>query len=359
MKIKILQLQNYRNYKEETFNFDPEVTLIIGPNGSGKTNVIEAVNMVATGKPFRTGYDREIIRHEEQIATIRAKVTGRGTQTKKAEEHKTHRIGIALQKSEKYANTSGKKVKIDGKSKRISALSEYFNTVLFSPLDMDLLTGSPSGRRIFLDNILSQSSKEYREALSDFTKARRQRNKVLELIRETGGGQVQIKYWNERFLSLGQKIHEERKALIGYLNEELGTKLTKADKELRAQTRYEDSPLTKARLEEYYPKEVAAGTSLIGPHREDFALMDGGLDLANYSSRGQQRTLILVLKLCELEFLESKLGHKPVLLLDDIFSELDEEHRKTLKNLVHSQQTILTATDIPKGFETSPRIILP
>ncbi|MBD3365796.1 DNA replication and repair protein RecF [candidate division WWE3 bacterium] len=375
MYLKHLQLTNYRNHEDKKLVFDAAGKLIVGPNGSGKTNIIEAINFLATGKPFRAGYDREVIMHGKSLAAIKAQViegisqeekearaipedqeTPAGHQeTPQKNENKPITIGIGIQKSDKYENASSKKVKINGKSTKIGSLAEKVNTVLFSPLDMNLLTNSPSTRRNFFDDVLEQASKEYKKARRDFRKARRQKNKILEIIRETGKGHSQLDYWNKKVLEMGQVIQENRKKLAEYFNDQMDSHLETLDPSLECTFVYDANLINQERLEIYAEKELAAGTSLIGPHRDDFYLEQEKIsNLADYASRGQQRTLILTLKLCVLEFLEGVVGKKPILLLDDIFSELDETHRGVLENLVRSQQTILTATEVPKGFESFP-----
>lgn len=351
MKLKTLELKDYRNHKEKIIHFKPKGLLILGENGSGKTNIIEAIQLLTTGKPFKAGYDREAVAHNKKYTAIKGTIQKRG-------QEKDIRIGILIKKSSKYENASSKKVKINGQSKRIGSLAETVNSVLFSPLDMDLLTGSPSNRRSYLNDILEQSDKEYKKAIRDYKKARRQKNKILEIFQETGKGTSQLEYWNEKLLDLGTKIQAARRKLIDYLNENINQKLNQIDLNLQVKVYYDINPISEERLEKYYSKEIAATTSLIGPHRDDFKLMQEELDLSRYASRGQQRTLILCLKLCELEYLETSTGEKPILLLDDIFSELDEAHRKVLQELIGKQQTIITATERPQGFSSFPELIL-
>jgi DNA replication and repair protein RecF len=174
-------------------------------------------------------------------------------------------------------------------------------------------------------------------------------------MQETGKGESQLEYWNEKVLSLGEGIQNKRENLIDFFNENLNSKLEQSKSNLRAKAVYDVNRMSKERLEDYRLKEIGAGTSLIGPHRDDFRLAENGFDLSSYASRGQQRTLILALKLCELEYLEKVTERKPILLLDDIFSELDERHRSTVKCLVSGHQTILTSTEITKDFEDFPK----
>jgi len=349
MILKQLELKNYRNHLDRAFSFDKKVTLIIGPNGAGKTNILEAIYLLSTGKPFRAMYDRDVITHSKDSATIKGVIK---------KENKEIRVGILIEKNQKYKNASIKRIKINGKSVRISTVSQFSNSVLFSPLNMDLLTASPSTRRRFLDDVLTQTEEGYKKALRDYTKARRQKNRILEIVRETGKGESQLDYWNQKMLQVGSEIQGKREHLIKFFSGDLNDKIKTMDLSLTVNIEYNISSLNKKRLEEYHEREIAAGTSLIGPHRDDFSITQEGRNVGNYASRGQQRTLILCLKICELEYIEKTVKERPILLLDDIFSELDKDHRATLKKIVGRQQTILTATETPVGFEDSPKINL-
>ena len=349
MILKQLELINYINYLDKSLSFDENVTLIVGPNGAGKTNILEAIYLLSTGKPFRATYDRDVITHSKDSATIKGVIK---------RESKEIRVGIQIEKNPKYKNTSTKRIKINGKSVRVSTVSQFSNSVLFSPLNMDLLTASPSTRRHFLDDVLNQTDENYKAALRDYTKARRQKNRILEIVRETGKGGSQLDYWNQKMLQVGGEIQGKREHLIKFFRGNLNDKIKIMDLSLTVDIEYNISSLNKKRLEEYYRREIAAGTSLIGPHRDDFSITQKGKNVGNYASRGQQRTIILCLKICELEYIEKTVGERPLLLLDDIFSELDEDHRSTLRKIVGRQQTILTATEVPKGFENNPVINL-
>jgi len=352
MVLKQLKLKNYRNHLERTFSFDEKVTLIVGPNGSGKTNILEAIHLLSAGKPFRAIYDRDVITHSKDSTTIK------GILKKENKESKEIRVGILIEKNQKYKNASTKRIKINGKGVRVGIVAQFSNSVLFSPLNMALLTSPPSVRRHFLDDVLNQTEESYKKALRDYTKARRQKNRVLEIVRETGKGEMQLDYWNEKMFQLGSEIQEKRKHLIEYFGQNLNDKVETMNSNLIVDVEYSISPISKERLEVYKKKEVAAGTSLIGPHRDDFLLTYNNMNVGNYASRGEQRTLILGLKICEFNYIEKTVGESPILLLDDIFSELDEDHRAALSSIVQRQQTILTSTEIPKGFEDSPRINL-
>ncbi|HDQ15639.1 MAG TPA: DNA replication/repair protein RecF, partial [Bacteroidetes bacterium] len=356
MHIKTLELTNYRNHKNLALDFSKDITLITGENGSGKTNIIEAINLLSTGKGFKSSFDKETICYEEKSATIKGVVIKEAENSEETEV----RIGVMIEKTEDITNKSIKTVKINGKPARIGALSDNFNTVLFSPLEMNLLVNGPSQRRDFLDTLLSQGDSEYKKNLSDYTKVRRQRNKVLETIRETQAGYAQLKFWNERLVNYGKDLQKKRNEFFEYLNANINETVQKVDVKIKTQVKYLINPALEEKLENIQEREIAAGTTLIGPHRDDFMFTSveygENQDLAKYASRGQQRTLILGLKLCELNYLRERIKDKPVLLLDDIFSELDENHRKAVEELVYSQQTIITSTDKPLEYKDLPRI---
>ncbi len=349
MKIKQIELKNYRNHSEYSLDFDPIITLITGPNGSGKTNIIEAVNLVSTGKAFRAELQNEIISHGSTDTEIKALVT---------REERDLKIGISVRKESSSPPSSIKTVKVNGKRVKISSLGEYFNTVLFSPLDMNLLRSGPSIRRITLNNILTQTSRAYSSEVSNYNKARRHRNKVLKTIRETGSGYAQLRYWDNKIIAHGRVIQKERAKFLNQVNQDINEHLKKIDPSMETRIKYDISLLIEERLEEAHPEEIRAGTSLIGPHRDDFLFTSERRDLAKYASRGQQRALILAFKICELNFLRSSAGEAPVLLLDDVLSEFDSEHRNSIETLIGDHQTIITATELPKAYEKFKNTIL-
>ncbi|MBP8960770.1 DNA replication and repair protein RecF [Patescibacteria group bacterium] len=344
MQITKLELINYRNHKNLSMEFAENTTLIIGGNGSGKTNIIEAINMLSTGKGFKASFDREVINYKEKSSTIKGNIT---RETNDDTLKKEIKMGILIQKDQDESNKSIKTAKINGKPLKIGNLSNSFNTVLFSPLEMNLLVNGPSKRRDFLDTILFQRDDAYKKDLSNFTKVRRQRNKILETLREKGSGYAQLKFWNEKLIQHGKSLQEKRKQFFEYINDHINDVIKKIDPNIETKVKYLINPALEEKLVLYQQKEIFAGATLVGPHRDDFIFTSKEYgetqDFSKFASRGQQRTLILALKLCELSYLEQRIGEKPVLLLDDIFSELDEKHQMALKNVIGEQQTIITS----------------
>jgi DNA replication and repair protein RecF len=215
-----------------------------------------------------------------------------------------------------------------------------FKVVLFGPWDMDLVTETPSLRRKFLDTVLSQVDREYRRSILSYEKGVRQRNRLLFRIREEGIARSQLSFWNQLLIKNGDYISQKREEFIGFVNSRPGLRFT--DYKLL----YDKSVISEGRLEQYKEEEVAAATTLVGPHRDDFAFKIGNSrDLAAYGSRGEQRMGVLWLKMAELDFIETKSGERPTLLLDDIFSELDHEHRDIVMEITKNQQTIITTAD--------------
>ncbi len=348
MFLKNLKLTNFRNYNKIEIKFNPKTTIIIGPNTFGKTNLLESIYLLSTGKSFRAEKDIQMISFGENIA----RVTGEVGDTK---------LEVVLSNGLTKNNGFLKKLLVNGIPKRRVDFAANLTTVLFSPEDLDIIVDSPSLRRRFLDNVLEQVDKEYRLSLISFTKALRQRNALLEKARETHSmcsGQAgrrnekQFEYWDNILIENGNKITEKRQNFIEFVNKE--------EREIFDFVMYYDkSIISKERLLQYKEAELASGITLVGPHRDDFSLsmFDDEKrtthDIKLFGSRGQQRLAILQLKLLELLYIEKNLGYRPVLLLDDIFSELDEEHINLVLEIIDKQQTIITTTHkefIPKNI---------
>jgi len=225
--------------------------------------------------------------------------------------------------------------------------------VLFRPEDIELVLGSPSKRRGYMDSVLEQVDREYRRSNLSYQKGLRQRNKLLERIREGEAERKQLLFWNRLLIKNGEVVEEKRREWIEFVNQEL------KEKKLELGLEYDKSVISEARLSKYSEAEIAAAKTLVGPHRDDFmfiAQRKGKLkkDLGIYGSRGEQRMAVLAIKLAELEFVKLKTESKPVLLLDDIFSELDHEHRDEVLSLLEKQQTVVTTTDehlIPSKYK--------
>lgn len=353
MNIKRLKLTNYRNHQNLTLEFSPDINIIIGDNGTGKTNILEAINLLSTSRSFRARYDSDLIAHREEFTLIEAEISL---------EQESDKIQMQIKRTERSENTSVKKVKVNNVARSLSKFTHHLKSVLFSPEDIDIITGSPSQRRKYLDLVLFQVDTKYKKQTTAYQKAVRRRNKILELILENGSGHDQLPYWNNKILELGEYIQQKRQELVLYFNnyfDSADNPYSNYSHNLKVE--YEQNLIDTKRLRNYKSREIGAKTTLIGPHRDDFILLLQQKDMSQFSSRGEQRTAMFLMKLAEFKYIYSKLDIKPVLLLDDIFSELDPEHREAVLSFINDQQTIMTtstATELP-DIEISNTIELP
>lgn len=340
MIIKSLQLSNFRKFSKKQISFSPSVTIITGENATGKTNILESLFFLATGKSFRTSTDAEVILFGKDLGRITASVEGHEGKTTNLEIVFTRGMVMDIK-------TPFKRYLVNGIAKRIIDFMGNLRVVLFWPQDMELVTDSPSLRRRYLDFVLSQADREYRRTLISYERGVRQRNKVLEAIREKGAHRHQLLFWDQLLIKAGEYITKKREEYIRYINSY--TLSTQDAHFIEHKIEYDASIISRARLDQYAQEEIAAGVTLVGPHRDDMhfllLLKQDARNLAHYGSRGEQRLAVLWLKLAELSYIERQTAEKPVLLLDDIFSELDDHHRKIIFDVIGNQQSILTTTE--------------
>lgn len=340
MILKHLSLQNFRSYEKSEFELDSGLIFIVGPNTSGKTNLIEAIFLLSTGKSFRAENYNQMIGFGKDLARVKG--------------------GVGDIELEVVITNEQKKYMVNGVSKRRVDFAGHLPCVLFSPLDLDIIVDSPGLRRDFLDFVLEQVFREYRLALTSYAKALRQRNALLEKTQETGArNEKQFEYWNQILIENGGIITKKRGEFIEFVNA--------SQKDIFDFVMfYDKSIISKERLLQYKDAELASGVTLVGPHRDDFsASMFNNTrqvthDIKFFGSRGQQRLTILQLKLLQLAFIENKLKERPILLLDDIFSELDNEHIKLVLEFIQDQQTIITTTHkefVPKEVLSNASVI--
>lgn len=337
MILASLELQNFRSYKKITLPFSPNATLIVGNNATGKTNILEAIMMVSTGKSFRAIHDRDVVRFETEMA----KVTGNVVK-------ENQRVSVALfitQGMIQGQKAPMKKFFVNGIARRATDLSRNLKTVLFWPQDLDLVTDSPSMRRKYLDTVLSQTDDEYKRSLASYERGLRQRNMLLDRINKRQATRNQLLFWDQLLIKTGGYITKQREAYLLFT-----TKVTDMDiKTFRAS--YEPSRINEARLLQYASEEVFSKSTLVGPHRDDFHILmetpkkNTMVNVREFGSRGEQRSAVLWLKCVEASYVEHVYGERPVVLLDDIFSEFDKKHRDVVRSLMRKQQTILTTAD--------------
>ncbi len=345
--LKSISLQNFRNYSQDEFKFNGNTTVIIGPNTSGKTNLIEAIFLLSVGKSFRTDKDIQMISFRQDLARVKGSVDPSvdSASSPQASSGQVASLEVVITNGQLGGKTSQfKKFLVNGVAKRRADFVENFPAVLFSPEDLEIIVDSPSLRRKFLDSVLEQVDREYRLAIVSYTKGLRQRNALLENTRQAGiRNEKQFEYWDNLIIEFGERITKKREGFIEFVNNESKDIFDFA-------AFYDKSVISKARLLQYKEAEVASGVTLVGPHRDDFSISmfnntrQTTHDVKYFGSRGQQRLAVLQLKMLELLFIEKKLGQRPVLLLDDIFSELDENHIELILEMIGLQQTIITTT---------------
>ncbi len=333
-----LELKNFRNFAKKSLDFTGGITVVVGENASGKTNILEAVALLSTAKSFRAGVEEEMVNYDEEVGRVSGKISDETS----LEVVLTRGVITRGEITERVAR---KKLLVNGVSKRMVDFAGIFKTVLFRPQDMDLVSQSPSLRRKFLDSVLSQVDREYHRAILSYEKGLRRRNKLLYRIREEGISRSHLYFWDKLLIKNGDYISAKREELIDYINE------TQKLGDNNFSLTYDKSVISESRLLQYKLEEVASATTLVGPHRDDLIFLEGKRDLAKYGSRGEQRMSVLWLKIGELDYITKSSGDlpaqagKPTLLLDDIFSELDHEHRRLVGEIAGRQQTIISTAD--------------
>lgn len=351
MEITQLQLKNYRNHLDFSSRFDPNTTVITGENGSGKTNILESIHLLSVCKSPRTKYDTDLINHQKNFASIIGKVN--------TSDNDDNTLEILVQRKQDSKNKSIKKVKVNKVNRAIYKFTGMFTSVLFAPEDIQLLTRNPSVRRKYIDSLLFQTDRKYKKDLSEYQKAVRQRNKLLEDFSFNYEEKQQLDYWTNIALERGLYIQNKRSELFDSLQANITSNISLLDIARESIIiRYKKNEISEKRFDEYKDKEHYARTTLIGPHRDDFEVYIDGYDTSTFGSRGQQRGIILALKLAEINYIEAIKGERPVLLLDDIFSELDDNHRKAVLKILPKQQNIITSAEKHLFLNKFPKIDL-
>lgn len=336
MIIKSIELADYRNYEELSLQFDKGTNILFGDNAQGKTNILEAIYVAATTKSHRGSKDREIVNFEKEEAHIRTYLEKDGVET---------RVDMHLRKSK------SKGIAIDGsRIKKASDLMGLCNVVFFSPEDLSIIKNGPGERRRFVDMELCQLDSFYLYNLNHYNKIVNQRNKLLKDMYFHPELKETLNIWDMQLISFGSKIIERRKLFVEQLNEiifDIHKKLSGEKEEILIQ--YEPD----VEIEEFekklkinQEKDIKSKITSVGPHRDDFSFLVGGVDIRKYGSQGQQRTAALSLKLSEIELVKKITKDTPILLLDDVLSELDSNRQNYLLNSIGDIQTIITCTGL-------------
>jgi DNA replication and repair protein RecF len=340
MRIKNIEIKNFRNYPSLNIQISSDTVILTGPNAVGKTNLLESVYFASLFKSFRDDTEFIFLKDAESLE-LKLVLEKEGVD---------RTLEIFLEKREKiYANFL-----IDGVKKKRREAQGFISVVIFDPTDVEMFTKSPEHRRKYLNMVLCQKNLEYLDALTNYKKVLFQKNRLLQDMktgRSTGEG---LASWNEQLVSLGSYIINERKKFVSFLNNSISEIYTlisgfhrpvEVDYEtLAGDTIEEISQSFTAKLEAVAKKEALLAICLAGPHRDDFSLKSEGLYLSPFSSRGELRSQVLSLKILELEYLSNG-DEKPILLLDDVLSELDEIRRTfLLKYLQGKFQVFITTT---------------
>ena len=336
MIIKSLELENFRNYETLSMCFDGGTNILYGDNAQGKTNILEAIFLSATTKSHKGSKDRDIINFSADEAHIRTYVEKDGLE---------NRVDMHLRKSK------SKGIAINGqKIKKAADLLGLLNVVFFSPEDLSIIKNGPADRRRFVDMELCQLDSFYLYNLNNYNKIVNQRNKLLKELYSNPSLRDTLFIWDSQLISYGSKIIERRKAFVEQLNEiiyDIHLKLSGGKEEIKIV--YEPDVLLEdfeKSLKNNQERDIRLKQTSTGPHRDDFCFMAGGIDIRKFGSQGQQRTAALSLKLSELELVKKLTKDTPLLLLDDVLSELDSSRQNYLLNSIGDIQTIITCTGL-------------
>lgn len=363
MHLESLALTHFRNYTSKEVEFDPGINLLAAPNGHGKTNLLEAIHFACLAHSQRTRKDRELIEWSEKAFVLR--LQGRVD-------------GEAHAQSVEYTESGGKRVKVDGhESRRLSDLIGRFSVVSFSPEDLDIIRGAPQVRRRFLDILLCQGSLDYLDLLRRYNQALKQRNNLLRTAWDTArhGGPRQLEdllrafdaplaetgariTWHRRralaeMAPLARTCYRDIAAAAEPLELALAGSVSEAEEVDAAQDEF------LAKLAATRVSEREAGTTLSGPHREDLLFFLAGKPVREYGSQGQKRSVALSLKLASARLLEAKNRVWPILLLDDVFAELDEGRRGRIGDLIRGRGQVFIANPRPADLPFAAERIIP
>lgn len=334
MYLKRIKLVNFRNYKEQQIELGPNMNLFFGENAQGKTNILEAVFLCAIGKSFRAKKEKELINLEEKQAFV------------EMEYEKSDRSGkikiIFDDKKNIYLN--------DVKQSKLSDILGKINMVMFSPDDMEILKSSPAKRRRFLNIMISQLRPHYVHSLNMYQKTLEQRNNYLRQILNNNKPVEMLEIWDESLANYAKEVYEYRREFVEKIKEKIFNihgQITNQKEELKLKylSDCEDKEKYKEELRKSRTSDIERGYTQKGIHRDDIYFFINKKQVNIYGSQGQNRTVILSLKLAELEIIKDETEEYPILLLDDFMSELDENRRENFLKNIHNTQILITCTD--------------
>jgi DNA replication and repair protein RecF len=362
MHLRHLALTHFRNYGRQDFDFEPGIVLLLGENAQGKTNVLEAVALLAIGRSERADADADFIAWGERDGPQPyARVEGEAVRA--AGDVRVEVVVAGRQGA--HGVVASKSFKLNGVARRSSDVIGAMMAVLFTTDDMDLVRGAPSGRRRYLDVMLSQADRAYLRALQRYGKVTTQRNALLKRISEGASQRDELAYWDEQLAADGAVILHARASAVEQLSRAAAAAHARLSGEreqfaLAYEPRFSDAwpparisaasvpDIGAALLEKLnatHARDIGARITLTGPHRDDLGLTLGGEAASSFASRGQQRTAALALRLAEASLLHARSGERPILLLDDVLSELDEGRRNSVLAALDAEQVIITSAD--------------
>ena len=341
MYLSKLLLQNFRSYDNKLFEFDPKLNLILGPNGCGKTNILEAIFFLSSGKSFRSSSQSKLINWNTYFSSVRAKLIDNNQEETEIE------VRISKDPNQLTSSVS-RKFFIQKVEKPRKKYLGVIKNVVFQPEDIRLVNGSPTRRRDFLDDIFSQTEWRYTSALSQYNRALKHRNELLDQIRLGLAANADLFYWDQVLIKNSKIIHDFRISFVKSVNNFF---INHADSQINTiSLNYHPSVLNEEKLKKNYSLDLQRGYTQAGIHRDDFSF-DNSIfpkddkNLAFWGSRGQQRLAVLALRLGQINYLEENYHDRPILLLDDIFSELDPEHQQLVAKVCQNYQTIFTSSE--------------
>lgn len=337
MKIKNITSTNFRCIKKETVDFD-QLNIVFGDNGQGKTSLLESVYMLAFTRSHKTNNEKEAIQKNESFLGLKADIEVGGF---------THNVSLNITNDEKKAQINHNTIH------KLSEFVGFFNVVLFSPDDLTLIKGEPNNRRRFLDLELGQINKMFIHDLLMYKAILKQRNELLKKITDSTSkvsNDILLDTLTEQLASYGSKIQQMRSEFIDSLNDiivQIHHDITGGLEELKILYTPKSKGNLYQEMKERLEYDVLRGSTSFGPHRDDFSLFINGEDASKFGSQGQQRSAILSLKLALISFIKTNIGEYPILLLDDVFSELDEQRLTRLLEYLNPEiQTIISTTDL-------------
>lgn len=330
MLLHKISLKNFRNFSNSTFQFNPFLTIIIGENSRGKTNLLEAIYFITNGVGFRESKEEEFLPFDSRNDAIVEAIF----------MVKDDKISFSINLKKKDEKVE-KIFQVNRTKKRhFEYIKNQPKTVLFSPEQIEIIIGPPDRRRDYLNRLIASYDWEYKKKLKNYEQALRRRNKILEIYSSPQKLSEELMFWNKYLEQQAAYITEKRAEYTAYLNQ--NQKIDSKEFKMK----YIKSELTQNRLQENLDKEMRVKRTLIGPQKDDLEIYINGKNVHHFGSRSEQRLAVLWLKINELKFFETLFQSRPLFLLDDIFSELDKKNRQTVINLIQKYQTITTTTEI-------------